>query len=471
MSQASVKSFYETVIVGGGIVGAGLFRNLCLHQVNTLLIDKKDFSSQTSATSSKMLHGGIRYLENFDFQLVWEALHEKKLWCHLAPHLTAEKYFAFPVFNDSKRPLWQLRIGVFLYDLLSGFKNPKHSMLTAQECLKKYPDLNPNGLTGAGVYSDAIVDDSRLTLEILFDALTRNPQSQMANYTELVDVIYDEASELYQLTLKQDKDIIVFCKHLVFATGPFTDQILSRFKIFSWKPVLLPSKGIHLWLNNDAIKLDGPMVMQTNDNRVIFVIPQKRGILVGTTETTTCAPFFDQKANTTEIDYILDCLRLYFPAAKISKDNILSTFAGIRPLVSEGSDQLGKISREHKIFRPHKDTYVVVGGKYTTFRVMTNDIAREITLKTNRSFNPLLSTTKLIPLALEKLNLPSREQIEFILKNEMPQNFSDLVIRRLSIPGKKHWNFTPSFDDFFIELIPLMQKYLAVSIDEIKNFK
>jgi len=164
-------------------------------------------------------------------------------------------------------------------------------------------------------------------------------------------------------------------------------------------------------------------------------------------------------------------LNLYFPKANVTTKNILSTFAGIRPLVSEGGGDLGKTSREHKIFRPHKNTYVVVGGKYTTFRVMTEEIAREITLKANKSYNPLLSSTKLIANAVEKLNRPTRLDLEQILKNESPKCFADLVIRRLSIPGKKHWNFSPSFDDFFTEYLPLMQKYFPVTEDEIRAFK
>lgn len=130
------KDFYSTIIIGGGIVGAGVFRDLSLHDIDCLIIDKKDFSSQTSSKSSKMLHGGIRYLENFDFPLVWEALHEKNLWLKIAPHLCFEEKFYLPIYSDSIRPKWMIRIGLFLYDLLSSFENSPYEMKSKEESLK-----------------------------------------------------------------------------------------------------------------------------------------------------------------------------------------------------------------------------------------------------------------------------------------------------------------------------------------------
>ena len=140
---------YKSVVIGGGIVGAGIFRDLAVHGVETLLIEKKDFSSQTSERSSKMLHGGIRYLENMDFALVFEALHEKNLWLKLTPHLAQEVPFYLPVFKDSKRPLWMIRIGMFLYDFLSSFQNTPFKIKSAKEVSAEIPELKTTGLSGA----------------------------------------------------------------------------------------------------------------------------------------------------------------------------------------------------------------------------------------------------------------------------------------------------------------------------------
>ena len=137
---------YNTLIIGGGIVGAGIFRDLALHGDHCLLIDKNDFTSQTSQSSSKMLHGGIRYLENYDFLLVKEALHEKNLWLKLLPHLAKERPFVLPIYNDSKHPLWMLKIGLFLYDFLSGFQNSPHEILNKEKTIKNRPLLNSKNL-------------------------------------------------------------------------------------------------------------------------------------------------------------------------------------------------------------------------------------------------------------------------------------------------------------------------------------
>lgn len=186
-TQTALKDSYKTVIVGGGIVGAGIFRDLAMHGVETLLVEAGDFSSQTSERSSKMLHGGIRYLENMDFPLVFEALHEKNLWLKLTPHLTREVPFYMPVYKDSKRPLWMIRIGLFLYDFLSSFKNSPFSTRTKEECLNDIKNLNPEGLSGAGVYYDGIMDDSKITLEVIYDALEET-NTYAVNHTKVINV-------------------------------------------------------------------------------------------------------------------------------------------------------------------------------------------------------------------------------------------------------------------------------------------
>ena len=170
----------KVLIVGGGIVGAGVFRDLSLHGIDSIIIDKKDFSSQTSQSSSKMLHGGIRYLENFDFSLVWEALHEKNLWLKTAPHLCRDSSFYLPAFKESKRPLWMLKIGLFLYDFLSGFQNSPHEILNKEKTIKNRPLLNSKNLKGSGLYYDGLMDDIKITLEVIYDGL-KSPNARAMN--------------------------------------------------------------------------------------------------------------------------------------------------------------------------------------------------------------------------------------------------------------------------------------------------
>jgi glycerol-3-phosphate dehydrogenase len=429
---------YDVVIVGGGINGCGLIRDLALNGVSALLIDKGDFSSQTSQGSSKMLHGGIRYLENLDFELVKEALEEKNLWLKLTPHLCFEREFYLPLYRYSKYAPWMLQIGLFIYDFLSHFQNHPHGMLSYEETLQTLPSLDPKGLRGAGKYYDGIVDDAKLSLECLYDALLE-PNVEALSYHEVVGTkqVQDGYEVSIENKLKPDRKTVK-ATFVVFTTGPFTDQLLPKLNI-PWKPQLVPSKGIHLWLKEGSINVKGSVVLTTKDNRVVFVIPQRHSILVGTTETPVDQDIFNIKAKKEEIDYLLKVLNQYFPHSPLTEDSIISTFAAVRPLAKEEGhrEALGKVSRHHKIYRPTSHTYVMIGGKYTTFRKMTQELAQEIVprlglrYKPNLTLNPLRQHS-LMPTFGKRPPL-TMELVKRIIQEEKVTTFEDLVQRRLSI--------------------------------------
>ena len=248
-----IRDHYDIVIVGAGITGAGIFRYLALHGLKVLIIDKKDFSSQTSQSSSKMLHCGIRYLENFDFALVWEALHEKNFWIKRAPHLCYEDSFYLPIFKNSARPLWMVKIGLWLYDFLSSFKNSPHRILDREQTLKQIPGLKSKGLSGAGVYYDAVMDDVKITLEVLYDGL-QEKGCEALNYVSMTS--FENNGDTNTLSLRDEINgdtKTVTCRETVFATGPFTDRLMAELGSIPWIPKLLPSKGSHLWLKKEKI--------------------------------------------------------------------------------------------------------------------------------------------------------------------------------------------------------------------------
>lgn len=435
--QRSVGKKTDVLIVGGGIVGCGLLRDLSLHDIDAVVIDKKDFTSQTSQSSSKMLHGGIRYLENLDFKLVWEALHEKNLWLKLTPHLAKERKFYLPTFSDSKRPLWMLKLGMLLYDFLSSFQNRSHQIVGINETIKDLPGIRTKGLKGAGIYYDAVVDDGKLTLEVLYDALV-NPKCKALNYVSLHQLSIPTKDEPFKAILKDEltgEMHTLEAKHVVFATGPFTDQVLSTIKGLKWKPCLLPSKGSHLWISKKALPVNESLVMVGKDDRVIFVIPWPDRVLVGTTEKSIEGNLFDLSPSQEEVTYLLESLKDYFPNNSIEQSDILGTYAGVRPLVkeSDSNNDLGKTAREHKVFSPHERVRVIVGGKYTTFRVMVQDIAREICLKLNKSYSRdatkvPLRRSSIIP-AFSKMVL-NQELEQRIWLNELPRTKEDIILRR-----------------------------------------
>jgi glycerol-3-phosphate dehydrogenase len=449
---------YEVVIIGGGINGCGLLRDLALNGVSTLLIEKGDFSSQTSQGSSKMLHGGIRYLENLDFALVQEALEEKNLWLKLTPHLCFERDFYIPLYNYSKYRPFMLRAGLFLYDFLSHFHNKPHGMLSPKETLERIPSLHPEGLLGAGKYYDGVVDDAKLTLECLYDALLE-PNVEALSYHEVTKT--KKTHDGYEVSYRGLKNTVsetVKAKYVVFTTGPFTDKLLPELNI-PWSPQLVPSKGIHLWLNPDSLEAKGSVVLTTKDNRVVFVIPQRDSILVGTTETPVDMDMFNIKATQKEVDYLISVLKQYFPNSKLNHSSIISTFAGVRPLVKEEgtNEALGKVSRFHKIFRPDERTYVLLGGKSTTFRRMTQEVASELVPRLGHTYRPNLTLNSLrqksvMPTFGEKPKL-TLEMVKEIIQKEKVTTFEDLIQRRLSM----------------VEDPKTLNSVMGLPVDEVKN--
>jgi glycerol-3-phosphate dehydrogenase len=435
MGNQKIDTHYSNIIIGGGIVGAGILRDLALHEKKTLLIEKGDFASQTSQGSSKMLHGGIRYLENFDFMLVFEALREKKNWLRIAPHLSSEIKFFLPVYKYSKWPLFFLRIGLFLYDLLSLFKNPPYKILDRKQTIAGLKGLNSNQLKGSGIYSDGIIDDSKLVIDLILESIQK--ESDALNYQEVISHSFTNNIHTIETKNTITKEVNTFtCDNLVFATGPFTDQLLHKLKI-PWKNVLLPSKGSHLWIKKDSLKIKEGMVLQTKDNRIIFVIPQRNAILVGTTEIQLkpTEDFFNIKPTKEEIQYLIDNLNFYFPDSNISNENILSSFAAVRPLVKSGNSS-SKTSRHHKLFTPLPNCHVVVGGKYTTFRVMASDVCKKIFKQNNWNYKKKLSLSKLEKISsihdIHSQNL-TKELIDNIIEKELVKTKDDLLKRRLSL--------------------------------------
>lgn len=420
-------------------MGAGIMRELSLRGDESLLIEKGDFSSQTSESSSKMLHGGIRYLENFDFALVREALKEKNLWSDLAPKLTEEKMFSIPVYKTSKWSLFFVRIGLFLYDLLSGFQNPKRRVLNKKQTLEHLPGLKADGLTGAGVYSDAVVEDSKLALECIYDSLS--DINHAISHTEVVEANRIGAEwSIKAKNLLSGQELSFTSKHLLISAGPFTDQLMKKLEI-EWEPKMILSKGSHLWLKEDAINIENPLVLQTKDNRVIFVIPQRGAILVGTTEEALDPDFdiFDIKASQKEIDYLLEAINQYFPNHNITDKHILSTFAGVRPLVAQKDKSRGKVSRTHKIFKPQDNLYVVIGGKYTTFRIMAQDVVKRLYKDLGKHFKKDLSAKAFKRHSKFGMNPPtevSEKDLIEVINSEMPKTYEDVVKRRLSVVGE-----------------------------------
>lgn len=370
---------FDLVIVGGGINGAGAARDGASRGLKVALIEADDFASGTSSRSSKLIHGGVRYLENLEFGLVFEALSERARLFEIAPHLSEPLRFIIPIFKDSRVGFFKMGLGMLLYDLLATFDSPElHAKLTPSETLTRAHGLQTRGLLGAYEYSDGFMDDDRLVYESLRSAAQWGAKA--ANYCSAVGV-HKEGDVLRSIQVKDHRsgeEFSIRGRQFVGALGPWTDVFGSaHFK--GWQKQMRPTKGIHLTFSKNRIPINKAVVMAV-EKRILFVIPRPNYVLVGTTDTDFLEDPRDVKVQAADVDYVMAALKNYFPRLDLKKEDIIGAYAGVRPLVADGSSSEGKTSREHQFFHWGKNWTQVAGGKYTTYRKMCQELI-DIVLK------------------------------------------------------------------------------------------
>jgi glycerol-3-phosphate dehydrogenase len=377
---------FDLLVIGGGITGAATARDAATRGLRVALVEKNDFAYGTSSRSSKLIHGGLRYLENFEFGLVFEALAERALLLKTAPNMVRPLPFYFPVYQGDRNGKGILALGMWLYDLLALFRTPGfHKNLSRQAILKDIPFLKKDGLKGGFRYFDASMWDDVLVIETLRSASALG--SAVANYVDAVEPLRakDRVAGFRVRDLENPARLIELKAHqTVVCAGPWTDQVALSVDR-AWKNWINPSKGVHLIFDLKRIPIPGAMVMsQPEDGRISFVIPRpdygSGVVIVGTTDGPT--PENPQTGTILkgEVDYLLGLLNRYFPDLKLSTSDILSAYVGVRPLMGKekaadgSSSPLQKVSREHHIDRGPAGVVMVAGGKYTTHRKMAEEI-------------------------------------------------------------------------------------------------
>ena len=365
---------WDLVVIGGGSSGLGVALDAVSRNLSVILIDKYDFAKGTSSKSTKLLHGGVRYLANGALRLVFEALKERGVILKNANHLTKKISFIIPVYN-----IWDLIkyfIGLKLYDWMSGkWSLGKSSYISKAIVLKKIPGLNSKNLIGGIKYFDGQFDDARLALDL---AKTINDYGGVViNYMAVSKIVKNESNKISGLEVKDkisNHKYYIKAKMVVNATGVFTDQIMKLDN--NKKPeIIQPSQGIHIVLPSSfKIKNEALMIPKTSDGRVLFLIPWKNKILVGTTDTLIEKVNLDPEANQNEINFILETVNKFI-SPNVEKKDILSIFIGLRPLAKTSNKSKTKeISRSHKIIISKSNLVSIVGGKWTTFRKMGEDV-------------------------------------------------------------------------------------------------
>jgi glycerol-3-phosphate dehydrogenase len=375
--EALRDGVFDVLVLGGGINGAGVALDATLRGFRVALIDKGDFASGTSSASSKLVHGGLRYLEHGNFRLVFEALHERRLLLQNAPHLVRPLRFLLPFYLGARVPPWKWRIGLTLYDLLAGQDNlRRHRSASTLALRREFPALRSAGLLGGASYYDAQMDDARLCLEVVRSAAARG--ACVANYVEAI--AFEQRSGAITSVRALDRvgggEVVITARQVVNASGPWLDAV-CRLAGDATSPRLQPTKGVHLLAPDRGLSA-AFLFLHPEDGRVFFVIPWLGKTLIGTTDTWCDTPADNLTVTAEETDYLLRAFNHYL-SPPLAAGDLLGHFAGLRPLLRAGSDSPASASRDFHLFESPSGLLSVGGGKYTTYRhvaeVVTDRVA------------------------------------------------------------------------------------------------
>jgi glycerol-3-phosphate dehydrogenase len=367
------KGQWDLIVVGGGATGVGVSIDAAARGYDVLLLEQNDFGKGTSSRSTKLVHGGVRYLEQGNVSLVMEALKERGLLLRNAPHLVRNLGFVVPNYDWWEAPFYG--IGLKLYNLLAGkYGFGASRILSREETLERLPTLKPEGLRGGVIYFDGQFDDSRLLINLVATASEQG--ATLLNYSPVTGLTKDGEGFVDGVRfrdLETGEEIEARAKVVINATGPFADD-LRRKADPTVQPMIAPSQGIHLVFDRSFLAGENAiMVPHTSDGRVMFAIPWHGHTVVGTTDTPISEPTLEPVALEQEIEFILQTAALYLEK-KPARADILSVFVGIRPLVrsGEGGNTAG-LSRDHTIRIENSGMITVCGGKWTTYRHMAED--------------------------------------------------------------------------------------------------
>jgi glycerol-3-phosphate dehydrogenase len=463
---------FDLIIIGGGITGAGIALDAASRGMKTALVEKNDFASGTSSKSTKLIHGGLRYLKQFHIKMVADVGKERRIVHKLAPHLVLPEKMLLPVLKKGSMGMFSISIGLKLYDFLAGVKgDDRRKMLGKRSTLKEEPLLPSDRIKGSGLYAEYRTDDARLTIEIMKTAHQHG--ATCINYVEASDFKYDNG----KLSGIECRDVIsnnsfsIKGKHIINAAGPWVDEIRALNKSRQGKQLYL-TKGVHLVVPKHKLRVHHSMYFEVQDGRMIFLIPRNQITYIGTTDTPYDGDKDMLKVDKEDASYLINAVNEMFPEVDLTINDIESSWSGLRPLIYEEGKSASEISRKDEIFISSSGLVSMAGGKLTGYRKMAkkvvNKIAGDILRKTGKKYDKC--RTLKIPLNgndfinSRDVSIYIREITSILSKLNIPEKYASYLVHNY---GKQTGLILKQLD-LFTESDPelkLLKSELAFCLD------
>ncbi len=412
---------FDVLIIGGGITGSGIALDAISRGLKVALVERNDFASGTSSRSGKLIHGGLKYLQNFDFKVVKETGSEREIVFNNAMHLVYPIKMNFPLIKKESYNLFTLKAGLTLYDRLAGVhKNERHKIYGKKKTLLHEPLFNPSTVQGSGVYVEYRTDDSRLTMEVSKTAAERG--AKILNYAEMTEFLKDENNQIKGIVVKDHiggKTFTINSKYVVNATGPWVDVVRKKDRPVKGKYMVL-AKGIHIVFDRNSLPVQSSIYFQ-HKGRTIAVIPIHNRIYVGSTESIYQENMDDIPVKLSEVNYLLNCLKDMFPSINLTVNDVISSWAGIRPLIGEDGKSPAELSRHDEIFESDSGLITIAGGKLTGYRKMAERVLQYIERKEKKA----ITTSKTVHLNLTGAKFNSINEIDDYT-TKLVQEFKEL---------------------------------------------
>ncbi|WP_284037517.1 glycerol-3-phosphate dehydrogenase/oxidase [Neobacillus sp. 114] len=365
---------FDILVIGGGITGAGIALDAATRGMSTALVEMQDFAAGTSSRSTKLVHGGLRYLKQFEVKMVAEVGKERAIVYENGPHVTTPEWMLLPMHTGGTFGPFSTSIGLRVYDFLAGVKkSERRSMLSAEQTLAKEPLVKKDGLKGAGYYVEYRTDDARLTIEVMKAAVENGATA--CNYTKVTKLIYKNGKVVGVVGEDQitGEKYEIRAKKIVNAAGPWVDHIREMDKSKKGKTLQL-SKGVHLVIDQSRFPLKQAIYFDTPDGRMVFAIPRDGKAYVGTTDTFYNEDAVHPQMTKSDRTYIINAINYMFPEVKITEQDIESSWAGVRPLIYEEGKNASEISRKDEIWESNSGLITIAGGKLTGYRKMAETV-------------------------------------------------------------------------------------------------